>query len=198
LVEVLRGLPLDRLTSFTLENKWAIFDYRVGEVESTPFLPSITSCIDDICAGRMLQRLDLDGQLPFLRLISRCGPALEELRAARLQHPSPIGSGIPRSYLPMERRGTINLKLLTIPHEPPSFLSNGPSRPGKDNVMDYLFDPRSLFNLRSIQKLEILGLDTFSERSHRLFESCSESLECLIIRSLRTFSTLPFSGSNTH
>lgn len=186
LVEVLRALPLERLTSFDLENKWETFDYQVGEQGSVPLFPRITRCIDDICSSPVLSRLTLDGQLPFLRLISRCGPALKELRTAHLQNPSPAGSRPPQSYLPMERQAPIDLKSLAI-HCKLRRLPNAAPRAGEGSISGYLFDAQSLFNLPSLKCLEVLGHFFFDEPFCRLFEICAESLESLTFRSMRAW-----------
>ncbi|KAH6906137.1 hypothetical protein BKA70DRAFT_1430075 [Coprinopsis sp. MPI-PUGE-AT-0042] len=186
LVQVLRALPSERLTSFTLENRWSTFDYQVNDQESIPLFPSIVRCIDDICASPILERLALEGKLPCLRLLSRCGPALKELHTSHLQAPSPAGSRLPQSYLPLERRDPINLEALTV-HYPKSQRSNhGVPREGEGSLSGYLFNPRSLFNLGSLKHLEVLGEASFDEPFCQLFATCIGSLESLIVRSLPT------------
>jgi hypothetical protein len=215
LVEVLRALPLEKLTTFELDNKWEIFDYHQhrhvvtsvvpaqklqnSQDESIiqPLFPSLSSCIEDICASPTLSKLALGGRLPFLRLISRCGPALEVLRTVRLQNPRLSPGSLPpsQSYLaPLDRHTPINLKSLTIRYAYPRerVAPNDPPWEGQGSLTGYLFDsPRSLFNLKSLSHLEIVGGLCFDETFLCLFAICQDSLESLVVRYLRTSGVHP-------
>ncbi|KAH6906140.1 hypothetical protein BKA70DRAFT_1290814 [Coprinopsis sp. MPI-PUGE-AT-0042] len=163
LVQVLKTLPLNRISSFRLGNIWSILDYVLGEQKLVPRFPSIAGCVEDICASPMLGRLVLSGRVPFPQLLPYF-PASVETPSDPTPH----------------RKALIDLETLSV-------RSTTAMRATNESLLSYLLDlRRSLVNLTSLRELEILGTSNefLNEPLSKLFKVCSDSLESLEIQSL--------------
>ncbi|KAH6906142.1 hypothetical protein BKA70DRAFT_1499362 [Coprinopsis sp. MPI-PUGE-AT-0042] len=163
--QTLRMLPLARLTHFVLAGNWIrhiVVDGTLRTISS-----GVLRCIQDICAWPMLRTLTMTGKVPFLPLLSHCGPSLKELYTSCLpveafsQFPSPLG-----------RQVAINLETLLIDDNYSNLIpSYGLS------FYDCILDPQALFSLNSLRWLEISGNRPFDKTLSSILHTCAVLLE---------------------
>ncbi|KAH6906152.1 hypothetical protein BKA70DRAFT_1290846 [Coprinopsis sp. MPI-PUGE-AT-0042] len=174
LVQVLK--TLDRLSIFALRNDWPIFDYGVKGQTLVPRFPSISRCIEDLCASPTLEGILLGGTVPVLQLLSRCSPTLEDLQTLRLRAPSiPANMEPPGIPTLPNRQAPIALHMLNVFNPDTAQTTNA-------DLLDHLLNPlRSFFDLTSLKVLRIVGNPCLDEPLRQLFEACSSTLERLLI-----------------
>ncbi|KAH6906133.1 hypothetical protein BKA70DRAFT_1290804, partial [Coprinopsis sp. MPI-PUGE-AT-0042] len=173
LARVLKTLPLDRLTDFTLEDGWVPFSVSQGDESRTlPYL-AVMRCIEDICAAPKLTTLTTIGDFPFEKLLPSCGPSLKHLCTYHL------GKSVLPQVLENQARATpIELEWLMMRHH-----SEGVDEEDEEGVGldDYILDPRSLVSLASLKVLDVKGDGVFSANLSRIFALCMDSLLGLLV-----------------
>ncbi|KAH6906143.1 hypothetical protein BKA70DRAFT_1290821, partial [Coprinopsis sp. MPI-PUGE-AT-0042] len=117
----------------------------------------------------MLRSLAISGTTAFLWLLPRCGPSLKQIHGSSLRELSAATYSL--DYMPPEREDRIHLEVLTMRHT--GVNSNG--------LSDYLLDPRSLFSLHSLKRLEVHTRSSFNASLCSLFTACTSSLETLTV-----------------
>jgi hypothetical protein len=169
LTQVLRMLPLPKLTRFVLGGEWAKHD--VVKNTLVALSPGILQCIQEICAGPMLRTLGIIGTVPFLAVLPCCGPSLKELYISSL--PPEMA---PQELSPHGRRVPIALEVLGICESGLAVFPNHTI-----SLDRYILDPRALISLKFLRRLDIAGNHIFNETLSNVFAECAASLEELAV-----------------
>jgi hypothetical protein len=163
LVQVVKMLPLDRLTDFTLKNGWIPFSNVWG-----PPSVEFTRCIGEICAAPKLNSLMIFGDAPFAQLLASAGPSLTKF------HTTGVGKteGWRTSTNP-SRLEPITLKVLTVGTDIDTVSPRG--------LSDYVLDSTSLISLACLRELQFESRAAFNKHLSRIIDSCIGCLEALSI-----------------
>jgi hypothetical protein len=104
---------------------------------------SVLCCLQELCVGPALRTLDLNGEVPFVSLLSYCGPSVKELYGSFL-----CGEPALKDLLPQGRSVSIEIHALRM-H------SNTTQPIGMVDFAHYVVNPRRLFSFSSLRQLEI-------------------------------------------
>jgi hypothetical protein len=161
LMSVLRMLPLARLTRFRLHGAGVLAKSLADNTLSSEFM----RCIQEICAGPALRTLDISGDVPFVALLSHCGPSLKELRAGSLCVETES-----QELSPLRRKVPINIEALRLE-------DNQAEYTGMVCFSRYILDPRSLLDFKLLRRLAISGAHHPEGTLLNIFRTCRDSLE---------------------